>query len=380
MSVQTLPINGKEMSTETTFPVVNPATGETIAGAPLPTIGQIDEAVTAARDAFPAWSSLGHEQRQNLLLECAGELAKHSERIGELLTREQGKPLKEGKREVLQAAHYFKVTAGLSLPEEVIEDSDHRLVKVVHKPLGVVAAIAAWNFPLLLAAFKIAPALLAGNTVVLKPSPETPLSTLEVIRILNGILPAGVLNAVTGKEKEGQHLVTHPLVQKVSFTGSVPVGKIIASQAAPSLKRLTLELGGNDAAIVLPDCDPAKIAKAIFWGGFVNNGQTCIAIKRVYVHDDIHDELVEAVAAIAGSMTYGDGTDPASRLGPLATRAQQRHVAALVEDARAKGGTIHCGGEDPGPDSSGFFYPPTVVSGVAEGCRLRKPSARSTIS
>ncbi|MBQ47245.1 MAG: aldehyde dehydrogenase, partial [Zetaproteobacteria bacterium] len=316
MTEHTLSVNGAVLKTQSVFPVIDPATGESFAACPRPTLEQIDEAINSAQNAFFSWSALSQIERQDLIRICGDRLDKKADEIAALLTKEQGKTLKEAKREVAGLGYYFRLTAGMEIPEEVIEDTDDRLIKVVHKPLGVVAAISAWNYPLLLAAWKIAPAVSVGNTIVIKPSPDTPLSTMAMVNVLAEVLPPGVVNVVTGHEEEGQYLVTHPKVRKVTFTGSVPVGKIINSHAASDLKRITLELGGNDAAIILKDCDPKAIAPGIFWSAFSNNGQTCVAIKRVYVHEDIHDELVSEVTKIAQQVKLGAGTDPAAKLGP----------------------------------------------------------------
>src|SRR5262249_21366937 len=197
----------------------------------------------------------------------------------------QGKPMTAAMAEVFGASMWFSYFANLQTEPEVLQDDGEKTIKVVRKPLGVVAAITPWNFPVILLAWKLAPAFLAGNTVVAKPSPFTPLTSLMVADILKDIVPAGVLNVLTGSGELGATLAKHPLVRKISFTGSVATGKKIAAYAADDLKRMTLELGGNDPAIVLDDVDPAKVADGLFWGAFQNSGQICSAIKRLYVHE-----------------------------------------------------------------------------------------------
>jgi acyl-CoA reductase-like NAD-dependent aldehyde dehydrogenase len=239
---------------------------------------------------------------------------------------------------------------------------------VHRRPLGVVAAITPWNFPIILAVWKIAPALLAGNTVVIKPSPFTPLSTLALGETLRGSLPPGVLNVVSGGDDLGKWMTSHPVPRKISFTGSIETGKHVAASAAPDLKRLTLELGGNDAAIVLPDVDPAAIADKLFWGAFENTGQVCSAIKRVFVHEDQYAATIEALAERARSVVVGDGFDAKTELGPLNNRPQFERVQELVSDAIDAGATVSAGGS--AREGGGYFFEPTILSDVGEGVRI----------
>jgi acyl-CoA reductase-like NAD-dependent aldehyde dehydrogenase len=241
-------------------------------------------------------------------------------------------------------------------------------VTVRRRPVGVVAAIAPWNVPLALAFWKVAPALRAGCSVVLKPSPYTPLSTLRVGEILRSVLPPGVLNVVAGEDELGAWMTGHPVPRKVSFTGSVPVGKLVAAAAARDLKRVTLELGGNDAALILDDADVDAIAEPLFTSAFSNAGQICCAVKRVYVPERLHDRLAGALADLAGSFPVGDGAEPQTKMGPLAHEAQRRRVAQLVDEAVATGGRVLAGGRE--LDRSGFFYAPTVVTGAAQSTTL----------
>jgi acyl-CoA reductase-like NAD-dependent aldehyde dehydrogenase len=239
---------------------------------------------------------------------------------------------------------------------------------VVRRPLGVVAAITPWNFPLTLAFWKIAPALLAGNTMVLKPSPFTPLSTLKVAELLRDVLPPGVLNVVSGGDELGAWMTSHPMPRKISFTGSIETGKKVAASAAPDLKRVTLELGGNDPAIVLDDADPATVAKAIFAGAFNNNGQVCSAIKRVYVPEALYDDVVDALAVHAKAVKVGDGTDPESKLGPINNAPQFERVKELVADAISQGARAVTGGH--AMDRPGYFFEPTILAGLSDGTRI----------
>ena len=274
----------------------------------------------------------------DVLLASAGELAP-------VLTAEQGKPLADANIEVFAAAIWCQYFANLETPPQVIQDDAEALVEVVRRPVGVVAAITPWNFPLTLAFWKIAPALLAGNTLVLKPSPFTPLTTLKVAELLRDVLPAGVLNVVSGGDELGAWMTSHPVPRKVSFTGSIETGKKVALSAAPDLKRVTLELGGNDPAIVLDDADPALVGKAIFAGAFNNNGQVCSAIKRVYVPESLYDQVVEGLADQASAIKVGEGTEPDSKLGPINNAPQFERVKELVADALSHGATAATGGQ-----------------------------------
>ena len=271
----TMTIAGKAVKGAESFGVVNPATGKVFATVPDCTRAQLDEAMDAAAKAFPAWSA-DEPRRRKVLADCAAALQQRSEGMAPLLTQEQGKPLPKAAEELMGASMWFQYTAGLELPVEVVQDDGNARVEIRRRPLGVVAAITPWNYPLLLAVWKIAPALLAGNTIVLKPSPFTPVTTLVLGEILRDVVPAGVVNVISGGDGLGAWMTTHPVPRKLSFTGSVSTGKKVAAAAAPDLKRVTLELGGNDPAILLPDVDPKTVAPKIFWGAFENCGQICI--------------------------------------------------------------------------------------------------------
>jgi acyl-CoA reductase-like NAD-dependent aldehyde dehydrogenase len=270
--------------------------------------------------------------------------------------------------EVMGAAIWFRYTASLEIPTEVLQDDEQGRIELRRRPLGVVAAITPWNFPLLLAVWKIAPALLAGNSVVIKPSPFTPLTTLKLGEILRPILPPGVVNVLSGGNELGSWMTGHPIPRKISFTGSVATGKKVAAAAAPDLKRTTLELGGNDPAIVLGDVDPRATAQKIFWGAFENSGQICSAIKRVYVPEALYGTLVNELAELARSVKVGNGLEAGTQLGPLNNAPQFERVKELVEDARKNGARIVTGGK-PLADK-GYFYAPTIVADIDDGARL----------
>ena len=362
-----LVIDGERVAAPSTFDVINPATGEPLGGAPDCSREQLDAAMASAERAQREWRE-DEPGRRKALEDAANVLFANHEEIAPLLVAEQGKPLQAAKEELLGAGVWFKYYAGLELEPEVIQDDDKAYAEVVRRPMGVVAGITPWNFPVILASWKIAPALRAGNTIVVKPSPFTPLSTLKVAELLAEVLPPGVFNAVSGGDELGAWMTSHPTPRKVSFTGSVATGKKVAAAAAPDLKRVTLELGGNDPAIVLPDADVEEVAAKLFWGAFANSGQVCSAIKRVYAPRDTHDDLAEALAEQARTVRMGDGMDPESRLGPVNNRPQLDRVRELVDDAVASGGRVLAGGE--GGGEGGYFFSPTIIAGLSDGARL----------
>ncbi len=360
-------IDGKSVKGTRTVGVINPATGKVFAQVPDCTKAELDQAMEAAHRAFPAWSR-DIAARRKVLTDCAAALQQPPEGLARTLTQEQGKPLAKAQQEIMGTALWCQFTASLDIPTEVIQDNAASKVEIRRKPLGVVAAITPWNYPVMLAMWKIAPALLAGNTVVLKPSPFTPISTLMLGEILRDIVPPGVLNVVSGGDELGAWMTSHPTTRKISFTGSVETGKKVAASAAPDLKRLTLELGGNDAAIVLPDVDPAAVAPKIFWGAFENSGQICSAIKRVYVPEQMYPTMLEKLGELAKNVKVGNGLDAGTELGPINNKPQFERVTELVEDAKKHGAKIVTGGERLGTE--GYFYAPTIVGGISDGVRL----------
>jgi acyl-CoA reductase-like NAD-dependent aldehyde dehydrogenase len=360
-------IDGKAVSCRERFGVIDPSRGSAFAQAPECSREQLDAAMDAAATAFRPWRR-DEARRRQVLRECAAALRARAEELGRVLTQEQGKPLAKGIGEIHGAAFWFDYTASLEIPVEVVQDDASKRVEVRRRPLGVVGAITPWNFPVILASWKIAPALLAGNTVVTKPSPFTPLSTLALGEVLRTVLPPGVLNVVSGGDALGAWVSTHPAVRKVSFTGSVETGKKVAAAAAPDLKRITLELGGNDPAIVLPDVDPAAIADKLFWGAFENSGQVCSAVKRVYVHADRYPALLSELAQRARAVKMGPGLEAGSELGPINNRPQFERVCGLVADALRAGAKAVAGGAPRQGD--GYFFEPTILADVAEGMRI----------
>jgi acyl-CoA reductase-like NAD-dependent aldehyde dehydrogenase len=360
-------IDGRAVNSTEQDDVINPATGQPFATCAHATAADIDEAVAAAARAYRTWRKDESLRRQKLQ-ECAAALQMRVSDIAQLLTQEQGKPLTGATMEVYGASMWFSYFASLEVPPEVLQDDSEKRIQLMHKPLGVVAAITPWNFPVVLLAFKLAPALLAGNTVVVKPSEFTPLSSLLVAEILNGIFPAGVINFLAGPGSVGAKLAGHPEVRKISFTGSVATGKTIAQYASSDLKRVTLELGGNDPAIVLDDVDPNAVVDGLFWGAFANSGQVCTAIKRLYVHEKVYAPIVDGLIERAKAVKVGDGLDADTQLGPINNKMQFDKVVGLVEDAKQHGGRIAAGGA--ALDRPGYFYPPTIVTGLGSGVRL----------
>ncbi len=360
-------IDGEAVTTAAILPVKNPATGETFAEAPAADADDLDRAVAAATRAFPAWRDTPLADRKAALKEASKIIEQHADELAALFTREQGRPLASAKEEVMGAAFWFKSTTWLDIPIDVTEDTDTRRIEVHHVPLGVVCAIVPWNFPVLLAAWKIAPALMAGNTMVLKPSPFTPLTALRLGELIAGCFPAGVLNVITGGDELGPLMTAHKGFAKITFTGSTATGRRVMEAAAKDLKRITLELGGNDAAIVMPDVDLDAIAAQLFHGAFHNTAQVCVATKRLFIHADIYDQLRDRLHQLAKETPVGDGAEQGNRYGPIQNEPQYRRVLALIEDARANGLTLLEGRPVP---ERGYFIPLTLVDNPPDDSRV----------
>ena len=367
MSDFVMTIGGDSVPAVDSFGVVNPANGEVFAHAPECTRDQLDAAFDSAAKAHRDWK-LDEAARRATVLKMADVLFASAEEVAPILTAEQGKPLDQAAMEVFASGMWCQYFANLETPAQVIQDDADAYVEVVRRPIGVVAAITPWNFPVLLGFWKIAPALVAGNTLVLKPSPFTPLSTLKVVELLRDVVPPGVINVVSGGDDLGAWMTSHPVPRKISFTGSTATGKLVAQSAAPDLKRVTLELGGNDPAIVLDDADPAKVSRAIFAAAFNNNGQVCSAIKRVYVPESIYGDVLEGLTAEAAAVQVGDGTVPGTKLGPINNAPQFARVKELVSDALSHGATATTGGA--ARDGAGYFFEPTILTDIADGTRI----------
>lgn len=370
MNDYSLVIDGRCIATKQTQPVRNPVDHSVVGQMPVATQEHLNKAVDAAKAAFPAWSARPDHERRAFCHQIADKIERHAEDLAQLLTLEQGKPLNGlGSRfELGSAVAWARATADLTLPMEVLKDGPEGRVEVRHKPLGVVGSITPWSWPVMIACWHLIPAIRAGNTVVCKPSCQTPLAALRMVELMNSLLPPGVVNSVTGNGLIGNLLASHPAVDKMVFTGSTPTGKKVMEAASGTLKRLTLELGGNDASIVMPDVNPVQIAEGLFWGAFINSGQTCAAIKRLYVHESVYEAVCVALATYAAQVKMGDGRKESNVLGPMQSERQFSLVHDLVENARDRGGKILIGG-NPG-SGPGYFYPLTLVTNVDNGVRL----------
>lgn len=351
------------------YEIFNPANMQSLGFAPESDEQEVDRAVQSAVDAQKSWAKRSDQERRDIVQKVAHILEENSEYLAELITREQGKPLSgPGSRFEMQACvGWTQVPASLELNPEVVYEDDERKDTLHRVPLGVVAAIAPWNWPLMIAIWQIIPAIRMGNTVVLKPSEYTPIATLEMIRLINQVLPAGVLNTVTGDGNIGSKLTHHPDISKIMFTGSEATGRRIIEASARNLSPITLELGGNDAAIVMPGTNIKAIAMDLFWGAFLNAGQTCACIKRLYVHDTDYEEVMSELSSIAGQMKIGDGMDESVLIGPLQNSMQFEKVKELISDAQKNGCDVREFGNVP---DKGYFLPLTLVGDIKDGQRL----------
>lgn len=368
--VFSMTINGQDYLGDGREAILNPATGQIVGYMPICTEEGLNEAVAAAKKAQLSWAKVSDAERRDSCNKIAAIVTEHAAELAELLVKEQGKPLKGlgAEFELGGCAAWAGYTSSLDMDVKVLKDDDEGRVEQHRVPVGVIGSITPWNWPLMIAIWHLVPAIRAGNTVVIKPSPNTPLSTLRMVELINTVLPKGVINAVSGGGHLGALMSAHEGIDKIVFTGSTATGKKIMKSAAGNLKRLTLELGGNDAGIILDDCDPAAIAEGLFWGAFINGGQTCAALKRLYVPDNLYDAVCAELVTLANNMPMGDGLDPTTALGPLQNKMQFDIVSELVEDAKTRGATILTGGEP--LDRPGFFYPVTLVADIEAGARL----------
>lgn len=362
-------IGGESVAAEHYRDILNPADGGVVGQAPIATRDHLAQAVSAAAEAFSAWRCSSDEERRAACGDIAKVCRDNAEELSVLLTMEQGKPLNGlGSRfELGGCAAWAGATADLSLPVKVLQDNDAGRVEQQRVPIGPVASITPWNWPLLIAVWHIVPAIRTGNTVVIKPSPFTPLGTLRLCQLMNDVLAPGLVNVVSGDDALSAELGQHPGIEKIAFTGSIPTGRKVMAGAAQTLKAITLELGGNDPGIVLPGTDVSAFAEPLFWGSFINSGQTCGALKRLYVHDSVYEQACDALAGLAETIPMGDGMDESNVLGPLQNERQFNRVVELVDDAKAAGARILTGGA---PRGQGYFYPITLVADIEDGTRL----------
>lgn len=360
-------VDGRMVPGASRTEVIDPATGRGFAYAPVADAGQVDQAVAAAARAFPAWSATDHDERAAVLHRLADAIEARAEEIARLVVREQGKPITESRADVEFSRIWLRHVADWRPDREILRDDDEAFVEIVRRPLGVVAAIVPWNFPFFQTVYKLGPALMTGNTVVVKPAPTTPLNAMLLGEMLCDLVPAGVVNVVGDAGAAGPQLTAHPDVAKISFTGSTASGRAVMAAAAPTLKRVTLELGGNDSAVVLADADVIAAAQGVFTWAFANAGQVCISIKRIYVHRSIHDQFCAELARLAEQVVVGPGLDEQTGMGPIHDSRQFEAVHGYLERAR-DGGTVVAGGA--GLERDGYFVRPTVVRDIDEGDRL----------
>ena len=354
--------------------IINPATEEILDEVPRGTAEDSRAAVEAAYAAFPGWKRLPANERAAALHQVAAKVRAHHDEIVELLTKEEGKPIPENDEEVWWVEETFDYYAELARHEigRVIPPGDpDQFNFVIKEPYGVVACIVPWNYPLLLLVWKMAPALAAGNTVVIKPSELTPLSTLKIVEIACDHLPPGVVNVVTGYGPEvGEPLVTHPKVPVIAFTGSLAVGQRIASLAGPMMKKLHLELGGKDPMVIAPDIDLDLAVNAAAYASLINAGQVCTSTERVYVHESIMGQFCENLAAFVSKLRLGNGLDEGTDIGPMIRNKFREKVEEQIGAAVGAGATIVTGGGRPANLPRGFYLEPAVIIGVDHSMRL----------
>jgi betaine-aldehyde dehydrogenase len=376
--MQAMYVNGRRTRGRATaaLEVWDPATGENIDSVPRGTAADVEDAVAAARDAFPAWRACPANERATMLHEVAARMRSHQVALVTLLTREQGKPRSENEEELDWSANTFHYYAELGRHEcgaVLPPGAPSQLNFTRREPYGVVGCITPWNYPLLLLAWKVAPALAAGNTCVIKPSEMTPLSTLYLAEHVFEPLPAGVVNVVTGTGDEaGDPLVRHPDVPVVAFTGSLATGQRIASIAAPMMKKLHLELGGKDPMVIADDAEPGQAARALAYSALLNCGQVCTSTERVYVPSRRADELVDALVDHVRTLRLGPGLSANTDLGPMIGAAYREKFESHVEDARERGARILTGGRRPDALEPGCFYEPTVLVDVDHSMKIMR--------
>jgi acyl-CoA reductase-like NAD-dependent aldehyde dehydrogenase len=370
-------IDGRFVQTQGSMPTINPATGSTLADAPLATEAEVDAAVSAAQRAFPAWRAVPPTERAKLLWSLADLLEEHKEELATIEVLDNGKPLWEAQAvDIALTIEIFRYYAGWTtkLAGAVLPNSIPGMLSMSRRePVGVVAAITPWNFPLLEVAYKLGPALATGCTVVVKPSELAPLSTLRLTELVDRAgLPPGVVNVLVGGPDVGGALVRHPGVDKVAFTGQTATGKEILRASVDDLKRVTLELGGKSPNIVFADADIEAAASGAFGGIFFNQGQACVAGSRLFVEERVADDLVGELAERAGTLRLGHGLDPQTQMGPLISAPHRRRVLGYVDVARDEGAEVVAGGGEAEVDglADGYFVEPTVISGVRNDMRV----------
>jgi aminobutyraldehyde dehydrogenase len=351
-----------------TEPVINPATGETIAEVAKGSAEDVDRAVAAAERAFPGWAEVAPSQRSLALLRLADRVEEHAEELAQLESANVGKPIAAAREEIPFAVDHIRFFAGASrsLEGRAAGEYEPGYTSIIRRdPLGVVGSVAPWNFPLLMGVWKICPALLTGNTLVLKPSEQTPLTTLRLAELAGDLLPQGVLNIVTGHgEPVGAALVSHPRVRMSSLTGDVATGKEVMRAAAGNLKKVHLELGGKAPVIIFDDAEIELAVERIREGGYANSGQDCMASSRIYASDRIHDDFMSALVPAVESIAMGDPSSEETEMGPVISERHQQRVKGFVDRALETGHAELATGGD--ANGQGFFYKPSVVVGAQQ--------------
>jgi acyl-CoA reductase-like NAD-dependent aldehyde dehydrogenase len=362
-------IGGRGESSDNSFEVINPSTATPFARCPGASKDQLDHAVAAARRAFAEWSALSFAERRKYLHKLAARVRDYADDLAVVITREQGKPLSNSAREVAGTANSLEAMSNIKIKDQVLRNDGKNHISLQFRPMGVVGAITPWNVPVGLAAHKIAQGLIAGNTMLLKPSPYTPLATLLLGELSRDIFPPGVLNVLAGGNDLGQWLTEHAGIDKISFTGSVATGKRVMGSSSGTLKRVTLELGGNDPAIMLEDADFEAMTPKIFGAAFANCGQVRMAIKRVYVPEQRYDQVCESLAGLAKNYRVGDGFEPDVQMGPLQNKMQYDKVLNVLEGTKRQPGVrILAGGHT--LNHPGYYVAPTIVADITDDARL----------
>lgn len=360
-------IDGASATADEHLSVINPSTGEELATVPDIGKGLLDNAVNAARKAFPGWSALPFNDRKTILSKALRTIEEHVEELSVLLTAEQGRPLAQARWEIdLLTKVFGPACMQMELPDKEQDVPHIGHVTKRQAPLGIVGAISPWNVPVILSFLKAFSALLAGNTVVLKPSPFTPLTVLRISEYIRKLFPHGVLNVVTGGDNLGPWMTCHPGIDLITFTGSTQTGKKVLNSTAPTLKHVSLELGGNDPGIVLPDADPQQIARALFDSMFLLSGQGCICLKRLYIHESIYTAVTDALVSIASTTVVGDGFNPETALGPVQNRRQYMRLRSILREIDQSGAPILYRGDIP-TETKGFFVPVTLLDNPPDG-------------
>ncbi|KAH7929002.1 aldehyde dehydrogenase [Leucogyrophana mollusca] len=362
-------IAGRKVTSEAVGQVVNPATEQVIATVPIASKAQLDETVQAAWDSYPSWAATSWERRQELVSRIGTLVEEELSQFIELLIKEAGKSRALAEIEVGSCAAWLHAVAKQSLPDEIVLDTPDRTVVTRYVPLGVCAAITPWNFPLSLMMWKVAPALVTGNCVIVKPSPFAPLTTMKFVELAQQVLPPGVLSVLSGNDDLGPWISSHPSISRISLTGSTTAGKSAMQLASSTLKRLTLELGGNDPAIVCGDVDAKAIAPHLFWSAFHNSGQICVAVKRLYIHSSIYTAVRDELAAYARNIVVGDGLDPRTGVGPVQNKKQYEIVKSLIDDSKKNGYNFALGG-DISEHRKGYFIPITLIDNPPDNARV----------